>query len=585
MRKFLLHRIVLVGLGIFCCLNVLSAKEQTTFGRLIGYGKSQKSKEAHEPEREKAIERHEVSRRDLAGGVGVLPPVNSREGQGKNEQVSNPDRKRKRVVGDEVEGESKPKKAKLISKEKKPLTEDEADRLAKEKKLDNIDRKKLERTRALADKRSPLIERVQALFSNKPELKPIVAQNTYLSGKEKDLAVAATLKGGADMHKILTGNIESLPKLSDKPTKEEKQAYKESLHDMSWFLFNAAAKKDTGTGNKGMASGMILLDGPGAEYFHKYVENYVKAVSPYPSGKLIGLDKSGSGAYERESSHFNNCRKTSYGIDLDTPVITQPDGKGKPNYKSHLHVGQMEDGRVFVKFEQYGLGKEEFLAHAGGFVTKDLIPKLRAKFKGADEQKEKSIQQLLNTGEIKHPEHNTIANQELEIAAKTHPIGEPEVRKASSLQRGEKWPKGYNPLFESMLHEKGVPQNEIKDIMKEVKTYGFQAMHKHGQEKGLEITDKDGNKHNFVEVLEKKYGPDVKNRFFNEVVLTDKDLKKDAKNYHNALSQESPAKEIVAAPVLGSPSSVSSELGTLKRQDAVSQIERPVHAQEVIPAP
>jgi hypothetical protein len=570
MRKFLLRRVALLSLGIFYCLNVLSAKEQTMFGKLIGYGKSPKSKEVSESGGENAVERHSVSRSGLAGGVRPLPFEFIPRGQGIDGQASNLDRKRKRVEGDDEEGKSKSKKAKLISKEKKPLTEDEANRLAQEKKLDNINRKKLERTRALADKRSPLIDKIKELIEQNPNIKPTVAHNTYLQGKEKDLATAATIQGGAHFHKILQGDLAALPQLSAKPTKEEKQAYKESLHDMSWFLFNAAAKQDKGKGDKGMSSGMILLDGPQAAHYHNYIKNYVEAVSPYPQGKLIGLDKSGSGAYERESSHFNNCRKTSYGIDLDTPIITRPDVKGKLSYKTHLHVGQLEDGRVFVKFEQYGLGKQEFLAHAEGFLVKDLIPKLKAKFKGTDEQKEKSIQQLLATGEIKNPEHNTVANQELEIAAKTHPIGEPEVIKASSLQRGEKWPKGYNPLFESMLHEKGVPQNEIKDIMKDVKTYGLQAMHKYGQEKGLEITDKEGNKHNFVEVLEKKYGSDVKNKFFNEVVLTDKDLKKDAKDYHNALNTQVSSGENPRSSVRG----------------AASQIEHstPVATQEFVPA-
>ncbi len=541
MKKHLLVKIFLLGIGIFNYLYVIAKDEKREFAKslesMLTRGPGGKSDEA-------SLNKNARGSKESSSQLEKALPKDAKERDGSFSRAAaqldrmvqsfNP-RKKGQEVSVPVKSETKNIKGRDKSK---TLTEDDADRLAREKKLDKIDGNKLKAARAFADKRNSLIEKVEALFLQKPELKPAIAQNAYLSGKEKKLAVGATVQGGADFHKILEGDMSKLPQLSAKPTKEEKQAYKESLHDMSWFLFNAAAKNDKGKGDKGMASGMILLDGPQAANYHQYIKNYVEAVSPYPRGKLIGLDKSASGAYERESSHFNGCRKSSYGIDLDAPIITRPAADGKPNYKTHLHVGQLDDGRVFIKFEQYGLGKQEFLAHAGGYVTKDLIPNLKTKFKGTDEQKEKSIQQLLDTGEIKNQAHNRIATQELESAAKANPVKEAEVSKASSLQRGEKWPKGYNPLFESMLKDKGVPQSEVKEIMKEVKTYGFQAMHKYGQEKGLEVTDKDGNKHDFVTALEKKYGPDVKNKFFNEVILKTDDLKKDAQGYHQALNDQ-----------------------------------------------
>lgn len=533
MEKTLLKSILLFAIGNFYSLSLMAGeKTVSVWGKTLGFSKSKKG----EGETDRHIEKRDVLKRS-------------------NSFTSSQEERSRKTPSKEAQSLS---------------STDDAKRLAQEKKLDSIDKSKLKAARAQANRRIELIDQVKSLFSKNPNLKPTIAENTYLHGKEKDIAIAATMKGGDHFHNVLSGNLDALPKLSEKPTKQEKAAYKEALHDMSWYLFNTAAKKDSGKGDKGMASGMILLEGPEATHYHKYIENYVKKVSPYPEGKLIGLDKFESGAYERESSHFNGCRKTSYGIDLDAPVITRPDAKGNPSFKSHLHVGQLEDGRVFVKFERYGLGKKEFLDHAGGFVTKDLIPKLKAKFKGDDELKEKSIRQLLDTGEIKHSENNAIANHEIETSIKANPklAEEPEGKKSSlSLQRGEKWPKGYNALFESSLKEKGVSEEEIKTIMKDVKAYGLQAMHKHGNEKGLEITHPEtGEKVSFSESLEKKYGPDVKNKFFNEVVLNTADLKAHAESYHQAL-KESKSNDTATEQK-------STVRDTLTRQNAVVNIDR-----------
>lgn len=152
--------------------------------------------------------------------------------------------------------------------------------------------------------------------------------------------------------------------INPKILEEYLNAYQTTIVQVQWHLYSKAILVD-----KAFHGGMITFKDP-QSYMFNLLDTYAELISP--NYKNVGVLRSlfKTGAYNRESSHWDGQRARdgkNFGID-----ILSKDGKSLPilpGNNPHLLFGERTNGMTFVKWEEHGTSLQNGgLSHALSFI-------------------------------------------------------------------------------------------------------------------------------------------------------------------------------------------------------------------------
>ena len=156
----------------------------------------------------------------------------------------------------------------------------------------------------------------------------------------------------------------------------DQEAYLNAIIDLLWFYYNIAVDK-----NQAFSEGtFVLQDQDGRIY--KFLLDYVRMVNPDALRMVpaFGYPKNIYLAYARRSTHFpaeqDNYRQ--YGIDIRfanfSPQFLLP------THKSHLLFGRISKDLVYIKMEDFGVCRDQYVPHSSEYII-SLLRKIKPSLK------------------------------------------------------------------------------------------------------------------------------------------------------------------------------------------------------------